>query len=84
MKDETFNAEKEADTLMELSPKDAAMKWVQLQNGYNGQARLQNVTRVLAGRGEIDELLEKLETAATQVTNRYESLTKREKAETIE
>ncbi len=84
MKDETFNAEKEADTLMELSPKDAAMKWVQLQNGYNGQARLQNVTRVLAGRGEIDELLEKLETAATQVTNRYESLTKREKAETKE
>ncbi len=84
MKDETFNAEKEADTLMELSPKDAAMKWVQLQNGYNGQARLQNVTRVLAGRGEIDELLEKLETAATQVTNRYESLKKREKAETKE
>ncbi len=84
MKDETLNPEKEADTLMELSPKDAAMKWVQLQNGYNGQARLQNVTRVLAGRGEIDELLEKLETAATQVTNRYESLTKREKAETKE
>jgi len=82
LKDDKFNATETADLLMDLSPKDAAMKWVQLQNGFNGQARIQNVTMVLAERGEVDDLLEKLETAATQVTNRYESLSKEEKAET--
>ncbi len=69
VKDVEFDAEKTADTLMDLSPKDAAIKWVRLQHGFNGDVRMRKVTQVLSKRGDIEELLSKLELASKQAIN---------------